>query len=153
MEDLPPAFATEKPEPFDNNLPEITLKDVEMLRSKFPDLAKSLSLPEENALCNLLAKSFNQTLTQEEGETLYSLQTMNRKINMNTRDIGSMSVMHQLISGNVRKPSSRMSCTVSDTDDSDDDNHDGKTRTRRFSNGKESFSANFDVFNPDWLSP
>ena len=37
---------------------------IEMLRLNFPDLAKSLSLPEENALSNLLAKSFNQSLTQ-----------------------------------------------------------------------------------------
>ena len=37
---------------------------LEMLRLNFPDLAKSLSLPEENALSNLLAKSFNQSLTQ-----------------------------------------------------------------------------------------
>ena len=35
-----------------------------MLRLNFPDLAKSLSLPEENALSNLLAKSFNQSMTQ-----------------------------------------------------------------------------------------
>ena len=37
---------------------------LEMLRLNFPDLAKSLSLPEENALSNLLAKSFNQSMTQ-----------------------------------------------------------------------------------------
>ena len=67
MEDLPPTFATEKPENFDHLLPVITLNDVEMLRLNFPDLAKSLSLPEENALSNLLAKSFNQSLTQEAG--------------------------------------------------------------------------------------
>ena len=110
------------------------------LRNKFPDLAKSLSLPEENALSNLLAKSFNQTLTQEDGETLFSLQNMPRKISLNTRDIGSVSVMNQLITGNgTRKISSNRMSALSDTDESDIDgnicvnNH----RTRRFSsNGK-----------------
>ena len=99
-------------------------------------MAKSLQLPEENALSNLLAKSFNQTLTQEDGETLFSLQNMPRKISLNTRDIGSMSVMNQLITG-VRKPSSRMSA-LSDSDESDDDPN---PRARRFSsNGKKKSS-------------
>ena len=59
---------------FDDHLPEITLSDVEELRRDFPDLAASLSVPESNALSNLLARSFNQKLTKEEGETLHSLQ-------------------------------------------------------------------------------
>ena len=59
---------------FDDRLPEITLSDVEELRRDFPDLAASLSVPESNALSNLLARSFNQKLTKEEGETLHSLQ-------------------------------------------------------------------------------
>ena len=62
MEDSVPTFATERPDDFDQYLPEITLEDVESLRKQFPDLAKSLSLPEENALSHLLQKSFNQKL-------------------------------------------------------------------------------------------
>jgi hypothetical protein len=136
MEDQPPSFATSKPVVFDNQLPEITLADVELLRNQFPDLAKSLSLPEENALSNLLAKSFNQTLTQEEGETLYSLQNMPRKISMTTRDIGSMSVMNQLISG-MRKQSSRMSAVSDSDDETDNERMLNRDRTRRYSNGKK----------------
>ena len=78
MEDVPPAFATVKPDPFDQRLPEITLADVEELRRDCPDLAASLSVPESNALSNLLARSFNQKLTKEEGETLHSLQVRQR---------------------------------------------------------------------------
>ena len=139
MEDSVPTFATERPEDFDQYLPEITLEDVESLRKQFPDLAKSLSLPEENALSHLLQKSFNQKLTAEDGETLFSLQNIPRKINLKT-DIGSMSVMHQLMSGAVRKPTSRKSAPVSSTDDSDtgdETNHNNKVRSRRFSNGKK----------------
>ena len=139
MEDSVPTFATERPENFDQYLPEITLEDVESLRKQFPDLAKSLSLPEENALSHLLQKSFNQKLTAEDGETLFSLQNIPRKINLKT-DIGSMSVMHQLMSGAVRKPTSRKSAPVSSTDDSDTEdetNHNNKVRSRRFSNGKK----------------
>ena len=135
MEDNVPTFATERPVNFDQYLPEITLEDVESLRKQFPDLAKSLSLPEENALSHLLQKSFNQKLTQEDGETLFSLQNIPRKINLNT-NIGSMSVMHQLMSGTVRKPTSRKSAPVSDTDDSDDEDR-PSVRSRRFSNGKK----------------
>ena len=99
-------------------------------------MAKSLSLPEENALSNLLAKSFNQSLTQQDGETLFSLQNMPRKISLNTRDIGSMSVMNQLISG-VRKPKFKMG--LSDTDESDEsDDPNPALRARRLSsNGKK----------------
>ena len=132
MEDLPPSFATEKPDKFDHLLPLITLMDVETLRIKFPDLAKSLSLPEENVLSNLLAKSFTQSLTQEDGEALFSLQNMPRKISLNTCDIGSMSVMNQLISGNIRKPSSARMSAISDSDSDDQaDLNNGKNVKRR----------------------
>ncbi len=138
MEDLPPSFATEKPDNFDHLLPEITLADVEFLRTKFPDLAESLSLPEENALSNLLAKSINQSLTQEDGEALFSVQNMHRKISLNTRDIGSMSVMNQLITGAVRKPSSARMSAISDDSDSDDNDGQMQNRSRRYSsNGKK----------------
>jgi RB1-inducible coiled-coil protein 1 len=98
MDDYPPAFANDCPEKFDNRLPDITLADVEHLRQKVPDLANSLSVPESNALSNLLARSFNQKLTQEEGETLYSLQNLPGKIKIHSNDIGSVSIMNRLIS-------------------------------------------------------
>lgn len=98
MEDLPPPFATENPDPFDDRLPEITVSDVERLRLNFPDLAKSLQLPEEDAFATLLAKSINQTLTERDGETLFSLQNLPRKIRINScSDIGTMSVMNRLV--------------------------------------------------------
>ena len=104
MDDYPPVFANDCPGQFDNCLPEITLSDVEQLRQKFPDLAKSLSVPESNALSNLLARSFNQKLTPEEGETLYSLQNLPGKITIHSNDIASVSVLNRLIS--VDHPSS-----------------------------------------------
>jgi RB1-inducible coiled-coil protein 1 len=104
MDDYPPPFANDCPGQFDNCLPEITLSDVEQLRQKFPDLAKSLSVPESNALSNLLARSFNQKLTPEEGETLYSLQNLPGKITIHSNDIASVSVLNRLIS--VEHPSS-----------------------------------------------
>ncbi len=123
MDDEPPEFATQKPDEFDHRLPTITLTDVELLRTKFPDLAESLSLPGENALSHLLAKSFNQTMTQEDGEALFSLQALPKRLNMNTRDIGSMSVMNKLISDVAsRKTASRMSSALSDSDEMDANN-------------------------------
>ena len=35
MEDVPPAFATERPPNFDKNLPIITLKDIQVLNMSF----------------------------------------------------------------------------------------------------------------------
>lgn len=60
MNDLPSEFATNRPEVFDDQLPNVTLADVDMLRKAFPDLAKSLSIPDENALEKLLSKSLHQ---------------------------------------------------------------------------------------------
>ena len=59
-------------------------------------------MPDETALEQLLARSFNQTLTPEEGQTLFSLQSMPQKININSNDIGSVSVMNKLISDNFQ---------------------------------------------------
>lgn len=132
MEDVPPSFATDRPDEFDNKLPAIHLSDVEVLRTKFPDLAKSLSVPEENALSNLLARSFNQTLTPEDGETLYSLQNMPQKIHIHTGDIGSMSVMNKLIA-ETRKPR----VAASNLSDSETDQGGGLDRMRRSANGKK----------------
>ena len=58
MDDIPPPFAKASPKRFDDDLPDITLEDVENLRKQFPDLAKSLSVPEGNALSNLFSKIF-----------------------------------------------------------------------------------------------
>jgi len=64
-EDVPSEFATEEPKHFDHELPEITVKHVEDLRQRFPDLAKSLQPSDYNAIANLLAKSMSQKLTAE----------------------------------------------------------------------------------------
>merc|ERR1712096_2080 len=140
MDDFPPPFANDCPEKFDNRLPDITLDDVEQLRQKFPDLAKSLSVPESNALSNLLARSLNRKLTPEEGETLYSLQNLPGKIKIHSNDIGSVSVMNRLInaehhSSNRRKfrkhPSVNSNDSETDTDaDFDYRRQNGPTKRR-----------------------
>ena len=158
MEDLPPAFATQHPDPFDNRLPEITLTDVEKLRQMFPDLAASLSIPEEDAFANLLAKSMNQALTVEDGETLLSLHNMPKKIHINTGDIGSMSVMNQLIgdpptgtsgrkkhtmAGRNGKAARERSCdSETDTDDYDRRNSSSNTSGRHYSHRGNSANNN-----------
>jgi hypothetical protein len=43
-----------------------------------------------------------QTLTPEEGQTLFSLQSMPQKIQINSNDIGSVSVMNKLIADNFQ---------------------------------------------------
>ena len=125
MDDFPPPFGTDCPTKFDQCLPDITLSNVEQLRQKFPDLAKSLSVPESNALSNLLARSFNEKLTQEEGETLYSLQNLPGKIKIQSNDIASVSVMNRLIS--LEQPSTgrrkfrKHSSIAGNSDDSETD--------------------------------
>ena len=146
MDDFPPPFAGDCPNRFDNRLPDITLADVEQLRQKLPDLAKSLSVPESNALSKLLARSFNQKLTPEEGETLYSLQNLPEKIKINSNDIGSVSVMNRLISteyhsSNRRKlrkhPSVSSNDSETDTDADFDHRRLNGTTKRKDRNRKE----------------
>ena len=60
MEDVPPPFATKEPIPFDLKLPGLDLQDLELLRSKLPHLAQSLSVPDRKTLSSLLTKSFTQ---------------------------------------------------------------------------------------------
>ncbi|KAL4236922.1 reticulophagy [Mactra antiquata] len=45
LEDYPPAFATEAPDVFDNNLPEVTADDIKQLRDAVPELSHILSDP------------------------------------------------------------------------------------------------------------
>ena len=133
MDDLPPPFAKSPPGRFDDNLPDITLEDVEKLRKQFPDLAKSLSVPESNALSNLLARSFNQKLTAEEGETLFSLQNMPGKIHIRSTDIGSVSVMNKLIKDFVprRKNGRRAGTDPANTDSETDTDAETNTFARK----------------------
>ena len=63
-------------------LPDITLSDVEALRQAFPDLAKSLSLPEEGAFQHLLEKSLSTAMTAEDDATLYQLRSMPDKVDI-----------------------------------------------------------------------
>ncbi|CAG2107822.1 unnamed protein product [Medioppia subpectinata] len=45
MNDFPPRFANESPNPFDTDLPNVTDSDVEFLRKQLPDLCDMLSVP------------------------------------------------------------------------------------------------------------
>ena len=96
MEDLPPDFAVQPPEPFDASLPRITLQDLEKLRADFPTLAESLSVPDRTTLSSLLTRSFNTTLTPEEGTALHSLQTITSKIPIQGTGMTSVSVMNRI---------------------------------------------------------
>lgn len=128
MDDLPPAFATSSPKIFDEKLPEITLSDVDNLRRKFPDLAKSLSVPESNALSNLLARSINQKLSKEDGETLNLLQNLPGKIKINSNnDIGSMSVMNRVMAEQTGYRMKNRSGFRRHTDDTDTDSDEAET--------------------------
>ena len=98
MGDVPPAFATACPAPFDARLPRITIEDVELLRSRFPDLAASLQLPDGEAISKVLAKSINQKLTAEDDETLHFLHRIPSKINAAAENLGTASVMNKLVS-------------------------------------------------------
>ncbi|XP_048256219.1 RB1-inducible coiled-coil protein 1-like isoform X1 [Haliotis rufescens] len=50
FEDIPPVFATEAPEEFDQRLPPITDDDIKMLRDSVPELADRLSIPSSVAV-------------------------------------------------------------------------------------------------------
>ncbi|XP_053393728.1 RB1-inducible coiled-coil protein 1-like isoform X2 [Mercenaria mercenaria] len=50
FEDYPPAFATEAPDEFDGNLPEITADDIKELKEAVPELSGVLSVPAEEEL-------------------------------------------------------------------------------------------------------
>lgn len=63
LRDMPPAFATQAPEPFDTKLPKLSLEDIELLREKVPDLALSISIPDLSAITQFfLSKSVTATL-------------------------------------------------------------------------------------------
>lgn len=129
MEDVPPEFATRKPEVFDNKLPAIGLAEVERLRKEFPDLAKSLQIPDGAAIANLLSKSINQELTQEDDETRLFLKNMPRKINLNSGgEVNTISLITKVIGERKKhRPGQKASSTSrdrtgneSDTDSEDD---------------------------------
>lgn len=46
LEDVPPTYATQAPESFDDNLPRLTYEDVEVLKQYLPELELSISIPE-----------------------------------------------------------------------------------------------------------
>ena len=137
MEDVPPDFATIPPDNFDNNLPKITLQDLETLRAEFPNIAESLSMPDRNVLSSLLTKSFNQALTAEEGNALHNLQTITNKIPLSGSGLGSVSMMTRIcdnVLGNgngTSKKKSRLEALAASRDrrletDSDSEEEKGK---------------------------
>ncbi len=106
MEDLPPEFATQRPEEFDDRLPHITLSDVERLRRAFPDLARSLRIPEGDAMAALLARSINQELAavqaDDDDRNLLSLKNINARIRLNEGgEVNSVSMIGRVVGGDV----------------------------------------------------
>lgn len=105
LDELPPDFATESPREFDVCLPRISLQDLENLRTEFPSIAESLSMPDRTTLSSLLTRSFSQALTPEEGTALHTLQTITDKIpglaSTNGGFVGSVSVMNRLCASEI----------------------------------------------------
>ena len=63
MNDFPPLFANESPDPFDMDLPKLTISDIEFLRQKLPDLCDYLSVP---SAVPMPQPSLNNNLTVSE---------------------------------------------------------------------------------------
>ncbi|XP_067213195.1 RB1-inducible coiled-coil protein 1 isoform X2 [Linepithema humile] len=69
LEDTPPPFATQAPSVFDNELPKLTVDDMESLRSQLPDLALAISTPNLNSITQFfLSKSFTEGSTDDNKE-------------------------------------------------------------------------------------
>ncbi|XP_076291069.1 autophagy-related 17 isoform X2 [Lasioglossum baleicum] len=64
LEDTPPPFATQAPSVFDGGLPNLTVDDMEVLRSQLPDLALTVSSPDLNSITQFfLSKSLTDAST------------------------------------------------------------------------------------------
>ncbi|XP_066593951.1 RB1-inducible coiled-coil protein 1 isoform X1 [Prorops nasuta] len=46
LNDVPPPFAIEAPSVFDTDLPQLTVKDIQLLKEELPELASALSIPD-----------------------------------------------------------------------------------------------------------
>ena len=103
---------------FDKVLPKISLQDLEKLRTEFPKIAESLSMPDRNTLSSLMTRSFTHALTAEEGTALHNLHTMTSKIPLSGSGLGSVSVMNRIcgesVPGNRKK--SRMDALAASRD-------------------------------------
>ncbi|ROT73656.1 RB1-inducible coiled-coil protein 1 [Penaeus vannamei] len=64
LDDLPPDFATQPPDKFDDTLPKLTGEDIEQLRSVLPELASLLFVGEVVAVPPLLQTALNGRHTQ-----------------------------------------------------------------------------------------
>jgi len=151
MDDIPPDFATVPPIEFDNILPKISLQDLEKLRTEFPNIAESLSMPDRNTLSSLLTRSFNQVLTAEEGTALHNLQTMTSKIPLSGSGLGSVSVMNKICGDNQNgnRKKSRMDALAAsrerrgpNTDTDSDEEPGGSSSKARHNARKMSRSMN-----------
>ncbi|KAK7069828.1 Autophagy-related protein 11, partial [Halocaridina rubra] len=63
MDDLPPEFATQPPDKFDDNLPRLTRENIEQLRAVLPELASLLVVGEVVAVPPLLQAALRSQLT------------------------------------------------------------------------------------------
>ena len=60
MEDIPPAFATQEPDSFDEKLPQLGLGDLEQLRNLLPELEESLSVQTKKDLSSQLTRNLSK---------------------------------------------------------------------------------------------
>ncbi|XP_021922149.1 RB1-inducible coiled-coil protein 1 isoform X2 [Zootermopsis nevadensis] len=75
MEDLPPSFATQAPVPFDLDLPQITIEDIDWLHAQLPELTFSVSGPDLETITQFfLIKSVTGTLKTEDREETAALE-------------------------------------------------------------------------------
>ncbi|KAF2878808.1 hypothetical protein ILUMI_27364 [Ignelater luminosus] len=59
MDDMPPAFATQAPDSFDNHLPKLTIEDIEQLIKALPQFSDDVKVPDIDSINNLfMVKTF-----------------------------------------------------------------------------------------------
>lgn len=65
LEDMPPSFATQPPEPFDDSLPKLTVEDIETLKNQLPKLELLLSVPDTASITQFFFSRSSTNLRPE----------------------------------------------------------------------------------------
>ncbi|XP_024214865.1 RB1-inducible coiled-coil protein 1 isoform X2 [Halyomorpha halys] len=65
LEDMPPSFATQPPEPFDDSLPKLTVEDIETLKTQLPKLELLLSVPDTASITQFFLSRSSTNLKPE----------------------------------------------------------------------------------------
>ncbi|CAH1390768.1 unnamed protein product [Nezara viridula] len=65
LEDMPPSFATQPPEPFDDCLPKLTVEDIETLKTQLPRLELLVSVPDTSSITQFFFSRSSTNLRPE----------------------------------------------------------------------------------------